>query len=583
MKCPRCGHWNKPSFPRCFQCGEPLSAKDKTAPSWQEKYEQPPKGKTSVVYDDTMPVEEDILPPEPAAAEEDETLAVEMVRLKERRARGAVYLKEVRQNAAEQGMAPSGAGVSGRRARALHADVDETGEDDDFVALDNGGLSGYDDAYDDMPPAYGALPPLPPAKPRRARLRGPLRAAVGIIALMVLLALSIGIFFLIKNSGTPDAKTDPLALGVIIEPIQIEKLAARRIKIPAEEGTQIYISELNSTFVVVGGYATIDIADHVFYDNITELYAETMDITLTPTARRSGVETKMTPIRYTIDIPASMLKIIQPEAEWVQVSTSIYNLRIQVTPGSRVSVNNNDITDTVGDDGSASYNPSIKAIGENYVIVTARAPYCRETTATLTFYRAPMEIPLELAAATMLSTSYRETTINATTLPGATVTIESTHKDLNVENLAEDGTGEFSFKAVMGPVGYNTIRIRASYPGKEDSVLEHQVYFVPFADEYTTKAWTFTRKDYQELLNNITLRTKEARIYKCVGVIKEILSEKPQLAILDCGTDGQEQLVLLQNETKITWEVGKQYDIYADVNGLYSKIPRMIARYTYPK
>ena len=24
MRCPNCGHWNRASFPRCFQCGAPL-------------------------------------------------------------------------------------------------------------------------------------------------------------------------------------------------------------------------------------------------------------------------------------------------------------------------------------------------------------------------------------------------------------------------------------------------------------------------------------------------------------------------------------------------------------------------------
>ena len=33
MKCPRCGHWNQPSFPRCFKCGAPLEEKNESAPS----------------------------------------------------------------------------------------------------------------------------------------------------------------------------------------------------------------------------------------------------------------------------------------------------------------------------------------------------------------------------------------------------------------------------------------------------------------------------------------------------------------------------------------------------------------------
>ena len=74
MKCPHCGHWNQPSFPRCFKCGAPLDAKDAAAPAWREKFEKPHKDKIRVLYDDAdaQPTVEEFasVPPEPDSKEE---------------------------------------------------------------------------------------------------------------------------------------------------------------------------------------------------------------------------------------------------------------------------------------------------------------------------------------------------------------------------------------------------------------------------------------------------------------------------------------------------------------------------------
>ena len=133
----------------------------------------------------------------------------------------------------------------------------------------------------------------------------------------------------------------------------------------------------------------------------------------------------------------------------------------------------------------------------------------------------------------------------------------------------------------MSRVGYNTVVIRSSMPGREDSVLEHTVYYLPPASVYTPKAWALKRSDYNELLNNISMRTNVAQIYLCQGEIVEILAEKPQLAVMDTSSDGSPQLVMLQNESATVWEVGKKYRVYADVSGMYNMMPRLIARYTY--
>ena len=67
------------------------------------------------------------------------------------------------------------------------------------------------------------------------------------------------------------------------------------------------------------------------------------------------------------------------------------------------------------------------------------------------------------------------------------------------------------------------------------------------------------------------------------GTIQYIVSDKPQMAVVNTSDDGQSQPVLLENNTKTTWVVGQYYEIYADAYGTYNSMPWLQARYTYAK
>lgn len=613
MKCPACGHWNKPTFPRCFKCGEPLQAKTQQ-PEWRDQLIAPPAKDLHVVYDDAMPYETDIAPA--IAAPETEPLAAEMARLKERRERGVAYLSEFRKSASEKGIAPSGAGVSIQRMSGFFQEIPDDPEETLFEPIESrqrkiasvprpvarrrrvqrgdpmsrhGALDITDtpDLDMDIPPSYDDVIPLAPSRTKHKRAKytaqnGPVRLAIWAIRILVVGALLFALWqgYTLLLSANRTSKTTEYAIpDYTMTAITIEGYPGQRVLIAGEEGAQFYISELRRSYVVVGGVATIDVPDHVFYDTIENIDVPQMSVSLTPTLRVGMREERLQAINYVIDIPLSPITLIAPEVNYIQVSTSIYNMQMQVLPGSRVIVNGENISDSVNEDGVVTYNPPVHAIGENIIRISVSAVYHRENNMIVTLYRPVQEVPLELLADTTLKTSKEEVVIHAATAPNAVITIESPYRDLVTTQIEENGN--FSFTAILSKVGYNTIRIRASLPEREDSVLEHNIYYLPTPEKYTVKAWALSATDYKELLNNIVLRISDRQIYLCRGVIKQILSEKPQLAIMDTGTDGNEQLVLLQNESMTVWEVGKSYRVYADVSGLYGNMPRFNGRYTY--
>ena len=363
----------------------------------------------------------------------------------------------------------------------------------------------------------------------------------------------------------------------------MDDLAAHTILIPGEEGTQIYIRELHASYVVTDGFATVQVPDHTWYDNYEGTLEETMDVTLTPFLKTSaGKQTPLDPILYTIYIPLSPVTLDSPDSLRTEVATTMSTIQITVRPGSRVTVNGVDCSDTVSSEtGVMSYNATVQPIGDNVFHINVRSQYCRDNSINVTLYRAPQEIPLDLAVGTYGTTYQRVMKVSATTLPGAYVEVSSPYTDLDITNL--DSTGKFTFNAVFDHIGNNTISITASYPGRKPSLVEHTVYYVPPAGEYTVKAWPLSEEGYSELLGNMAYRTSYGQVYVVTGVVQYAVSEKPQMVVINTSEDGKSRPVLVQNYSRTTWEVGQYYRLYADAYSTYNSMPWLNARYTYTK
>jgi hypothetical protein len=257
-------------------------------------------------------------------------------------------------------------------------------------------------------------------------------------------------------------------------------------------------------------------------------------------------------------------------------------IKIIVRPGSHVTVNGKDYSDTVSSQtGEMTYNATIQPIGDNVFTIVVRSQYCRDNTLDVVFYRARQDIPLDLAVGTYGTTDQKVMKVSATTLPGAYVEVLTPYSDLNITEL--DSTGKFTFNAIFDKIGNNTISIVASYPGKKPSQVDHVVYYLPPADEYTVKAWPLSADGYAELLSNISVRAAKGQVYVVKGVVQYTISEKPQMVVINTSDDGKSQPVVVENYTKTKWEVGKYYRLYADAASTYGGMPLLNARYTYTK
>lgn len=609
MKCPECGMWNRASMPHCTKCGAHLNIDAASRNEWKQNLKDGGNGKAYIRVDALGEMNED-----PDARD---VLAKEMYDLKNRKKEGAEVLERMQEVSRNRRRRSSGITVtSGRNTveepvdrqepvpeklgrketrEEILAHMNERQRDElrhririmdengDWVDERNLDPVNYDqNIYSVWANAGSATSSVPVVLPSRVRR---LKAAVRILsAILIMILLGTAGFFGWKTIEQAAANRKKTPADVIITASLLNDLAAHTIMIPGENGTQIYVRELHSSYVVTDGYATIEVADHTWYDNHEGMLEdEEMEVTLTPFLKSStGKQTPLTPIYYTVSIPLSPITLDSPDSLRTEVATTMSTIQITVRPGSSVTVNGIDYSDTVSSEtGVMSYNATVQPIGDNVYTIVVRSQYCRDNTLKVTLYRAPQEIPLDLAVGTYGTTNSKTMKVTATTLPGAYVEVLSPYGDLNITDL--DSTGKFTFNAVFDKIGYNTIVINASYPGKKTSVVEHTVYYLPPASEYTTKAWPLSEAGYSELLGNIAYRADHSQVYLVTGVVQYEVSDKPQMVVINTSPDGKSQPVLVQNYTKTKWEVGTYYRIYADVYSTYNSMPWLNARYTYAK
>ncbi len=586
MKCPNCGQWNRASLPKCFRCGAPLPHED------IEETLQPVEALENTLQktQETEAVQYKIDESGNEIPKEDpkDRLALEMRSYRERKRRGEEKQAQLRKSSGNKSSAQDSGRFYYSNAEydpynlSRHIDYDGFTESPTYYSPSTEfGMSGRPaGSYKFKKKSF-----------RRSASFGA-RRILPILAIILFLAglLIAGYFFLLRPY-LERKNTIPEEMQPKISASILNDTAAHTIRIPAQEGAQIYIKELRKSFMVVEGYASFQVPDYFWYELKEEDPAdkdtwlpETMEVSLTPYIRsETGEQVAMLPVQYTIDIPQSPLLLISPGALYTETSMPIYNIKFQVMTNSQVYINGEDYSSFVNtQDGLISYNAPIHPIGDNNIIITVRSQYYRMNTTTITIYRAVQDIPLDLSATLDDESSLSRMSIFATTRAGAAVTVLTPHKNLDTSKL--NSTGEFSFDAIFDHFGTNTIRIQADYPGKQSTIIEYNVYYLPNPNIYTTKAWALNDGfGYQDLLANLPKRVEKTQVYVMTGVALEAVSDKPQLIIFDVsdGKTGGELPVLLENQTKTTWEIGKRYTIYGEAYGLYNNMPRLVARYTY--
>ena len=634
MRCLKCGTWNKPYLPNCTKCGAPMPRKTEEKHSWEDKLHDKKPFLQIIKFeeDDREQDQQDALEASKHFNKQSQNnLTDELEELALRRETGKTRIAALQEKAAEfqrsiqeaeiiRPVAESESSTAPRRHISSEdeykgtyyasprqtVNTSESAASSKYVYTDNPDAPVYHDGYE----PESSLSDYPDSQmPRRApfypgqnessiarqessdkkQKKVVRRVLVAVLILLLCGAFAVGgvlaaRFFVIQQGV--QLRRDNEAFAECFES-EADGHPAHTIIIHGRENATVYLQETASNYVVADGIVSVTIPDYMWYDTDSSIYAkavdtDTMDVTVSPFIRYSqeGEQYEIEPIHFTIDVPLSPVYLLNPATIRAEVGVSIFEVRVNVQSGSTVIIDGTNVSTLIRETGNVSKNVQVLPVGDNTISISVKSKYCRENKMEVVLYRAPQEIPLELVPTVITEWNYEaddpihQASISGSTLPGATITIESPYEDLVVNNE----TGDFKFKPLFRSLGNNDVVIRSSYEGRADSVITHTVYYMPTADVYTRKAWDLDSQ-YSDLINYINIR--KGQIYVGTGVITRIISSTPQMAIINIGNELFDKFVLLENSSKTTWTVGTKYRIYGEAYGLYDTMPRLTVRYTY--
>ena len=501
MKCPECGQWNRASMPHCIKCGARLNIDEVSRLQWKDTLKD---GGPSTAY-----LRADEFGQVDATPDNRDKLAGEMQDLKKRKREGAERQSRLSHQSSSR-TAPEvivTEETTSRTRKVTHDNmpltavrVQPTIRDESLRReesenrhrvrfMNENGVFAESRTYDPIPVggysqgtgSWHLAGPLGKNIAQPAEKKHIFLKILLVLAILAVIGAAGWFGYQYLSAGSEPAINHD---AIISASFDEDGLPAHTILIPGEEGTTIYIKELHSSYVVTNGFATIEVVDHTWYDNLEGALDETMDVTLTPFLKTSaGRQSPLPLVTYQITIPLSPVTLEYPESLRTTVSTTMSAIRLRVRPGSRVFVNNKDESDKVNNEtGEMNYNANVQPIGDNEFIFAVRSRYCREQTLKVVLYREKQDLVLDLAPNTISTTNEDHMKVSAQTEPGAYVTISTPHTDLNTTDM--DKSGNFYFYAVFDKIGYNTITINATHDGRSVTV-NHEVYYLPNESIYS--------------------------------------------------------------------------------------------------
>jgi len=300
---------------------------------------------------------------------------------------------------------------------------------------------------------------------------------------------------------------------------------------------------------------------------------------------KDGDETKLNVPPYKIEVPFSPLKVVYPTEPNIKVDYTQVLIKVKVMTGSRVLIDNINLTDIVDSSGFVQKFVNLKE-GENSIQVQVETYKHRRTVKTIIVSRPELDVSIELDSPPALH--YEDQVwIKGSVEEGASVYVDTLRVSANVKMTEtyevehEDGTFEtrekFEFRYVLSSFGWNDIKITATNQDGVESSLIHRVERIPNHRSYTSLAW----KMAYPYLSTSTLALI-GQIFECKGeVISREDTDTSRMYLFDMGLAGQHKLVMIEYSGNQQFEVGGKYKVYADVTGTYTNWPLLAGRFIY--
>lgn len=431
---------------------------------------------------------------------------------------------------------------------------------------------------------------LPPEEKRKrekkekekSKLKWGRLIVVSVVAASIIIGLVIGFFYLFQGvfsgvtslfSGHEELPNDGEPL---VERLMINGQSWHRITFYGEDGERILIEDPIRSLSIQDGKSILLLDDFSYIPTSNSKNEEELpfiEVALKASKfSKNGDETLLNVPSYNIEVPLSPLKIVYPTDISMVVENTQVLVKIKVEPGSRVIIDNFNLTDIVDSDGYVTKFVNLES-GINKIRIRVETYKHRAIDYDITVEQPAMDVPINLNSPDSSSLT-EDVNIEGITEPGASIYVDTYNLSADVD--LDQATGEFKFRYKLNAFGWNEIAIEATTKDGRKSTLIHRIERIPNHREYTKAAHKMDYEQLSTIANSIV-----GRIFKCSGEIqKRIETDTSRMYLFNVGGD-KLQFIMIEYNGKQDFEIGKKYDVYADVSGTYENYPLLTGRFIY--
>ena len=444
------------------------------------------------------------------------------------------------------------------------------------------------------------LPPEERIKPKKQKSNRKRRFKWGRLILVsttagiIIIAIIVGFFYLFRgifsDVGNLFAGHEELPNGgqPLVERIMINGQIWHQITFYGEDGERVLVENPIRSLSIQDNRVVLLLDDSSFIpeedtqDESLEYVLVDLDASL---FSKDGDETPLDVPPYNIPVPPSPLKIVYPTEPNIKVDYTQVLVKVKVTPGSRVLIDDINLTDVVDTDGFVQKYVNLSE-GINEIVIQVETYKHRKTIETITVNRPELDVAIELDQPP--SVHYEdEVWIYGTVEQDAEIYVDTyrTAAKVSYPELVEveDENGntvtlkKFQFRYVLSAFGWNDIEITATAADGRSATLIHRVERIPDHRSYTRSAWPM---DYPYLAGSTEALI--GQVFQCKGeVIRREDTDTSRMYLFDTGLAGTRELIMIEYTGNQEFELGQKYIVYADVVGIYQNYPLLAGRFIY--
>ena len=431
--------------------------------------------------------------------------------------------------------------------------------------------------------------PKPHLTPKQQRHRAYARRRI--IASVILLALLAGIgyggtrLFLLARSAYRDWRAERIAASLpkapLVERVMLDGALWHKITFYGEDGERVMLTDPQESKAILNGTAEFFIEDSYFLSQKDE---DERQITVSLKAvlyATDGTQTDLSVDEYTITLPDSPLKVISPAQQDTTTNENRIPIKLKTTPGSRVLINGDNVSDYLDTSGYLSLSVKLDPIGTNNIDIVIETPGHYQTQYTLRVNRPEIPITFTLDTEPPANTYDDSLQFTGQIEPGTSIETDAKLSG-DADSITVGADGSFDFTVAFSRYGENLITLNLSTPDGRTAQVVYSINRTPKKNTYSSKAWAI---DYSYLSSSTNALI--GKVYMCQGTVVSKLdvegesyyefnvgtSEAPQIIIIEYTTDqflGYTSIKELQ--------VGTVYTLFADVIGTYNDYPLLVAR-----